>query len=162
MFKRWRGMGFVHAERDDDSRPDPPAGRDREAYSLAILWWGPERHMDGADVTELEHQRRMVSLRVDGVIAILCPVASDTLAGVAIMNVPPEEAREIMNDDPCVRARMPVHEVHPCRSSLETPRPRDPTSPPTNMPKKRWSGNAPLPGRASEVADGGSRVAGHC
>ena len=75
-------------------------------YSLALLWWGPERHMDGAEATELEHQRRMVSLRADGVIAILCPVASDTLAGVAIMTVPPEEAREIMDGDPCVRARM--------------------------------------------------------
>lgn len=36
--------------------------------------------MDGADATELEHQRRMVSLRIDGVIAVLCPVASDTLS----------------------------------------------------------------------------------
>jgi hypothetical protein len=81
-------------------------------YSLALLWWGPERHMDGAEATEREHQRRMVSLRADGVIAILCPVASETLAGVAILNVPPEEARTIMNGDPCVRARMIRCEVH--------------------------------------------------
>ncbi len=85
-------------------------------YSLAVLSWGPERHMDGADAIELEHQRRMVSLRANRVIVILCPVASDTLAGIAIMNVPPEEAREIMNDDPCVRARMLILEVHPCHS----------------------------------------------
>ena len=39
--------------------------------------------MDGAEATELEHQRRMVSLRADGVIAILCPVISDTVSGVA-------------------------------------------------------------------------------
>ena len=32
-------------------------------YNLALLWWGPERHMDGAAAIELEHQRRMVSLR---------------------------------------------------------------------------------------------------
>jgi hypothetical protein len=31
-------------------------------YSLALLWWGPEQHMDGAEATELEHQRRMVAL----------------------------------------------------------------------------------------------------
>ena len=37
-----------------------------QPYSLALLWWGPERHMDGADATEREHQRRMVSLRADG------------------------------------------------------------------------------------------------
>lgn len=85
-------------------------------YSMAVLHWGSERHMDGAEATELEHQRRMVSLRADGVIAILCPVASDTLAGVAIMNVPPEEAKEIMDGDPCVRARMILCEVYQCHS----------------------------------------------
>ena len=83
-------------------------------YGLALLWWGPERHMDGAGAIELEHQRRMVSLRADGVIAILCPVGSDTLAGLAIMNLPPEEAREVMDGDPCVRAGMMVCDVHSC------------------------------------------------
>jgi len=85
-------------------------------YSLALLWWGPERHMDGAEATELEHQRRMVSLRADGVIAILCPVGSETLAGVAIMNVPPEEARDVMDGDPCVRTGIICCEVHQCHS----------------------------------------------
>lgn len=83
-------------------------------FSVALLRWGPERHMDGAEATEGEHQRRMVSLRADGVIAILCPVGSDTLAGVAIMTLPPEEAREVMDGDPCVRAGMMTCEVHPC------------------------------------------------
>ena len=36
-------------------------------YSVAILRWGPQRYMDGAEATELEHQRRMVTLRADGV-----------------------------------------------------------------------------------------------
>jgi hypothetical protein len=85
-------------------------------YSLALLWWGPERNMDGAEATEMEHQRRMVSLRADGVIAILCPVGSETLAGVAIMNVSLEKAREIMDGDPCVRAGMILCEVQACRS----------------------------------------------
>ncbi|MFJ4657434.1 hypothetical protein ACIP5Y_39725 [Nocardia sp. NPDC088792] len=83
-------------------------------YSLALLQWGPERTMDGADAIELEHQRRMVSLRADGVIAVLCPVASDTVAGVAIMTVPAEDATKIMTEDPCVRAGMMRYEVHPC------------------------------------------------
>ena len=83
-------------------------------YTMALLWWGPERYKDGADATEREHQRRMVSLRADGVIAILCPVGSDTLAGVAIMNVTPQEASEILDDDPCVRAGMMRREVYPC------------------------------------------------
>ena len=42
-------------------------------YSLALLWWGPSRHMDGAEAIELEHQRRMVSLRVQ-VEMIVCEV----------------------------------------------------------------------------------------
>jgi hypothetical protein len=85
-----------------------------KAYSLALLWWGPERHMDGAEATELEHQRRMVSLRAEGTIAILCPVGSETLAGVVIMNLPPDEARALMDGDPCVRSGMMISEVHAC------------------------------------------------
>ncbi|MFF5287340.1 hypothetical protein [Streptomyces sp. NPDC013171] len=83
-------------------------------YSLAVLEWGPERTMDGADAIELEHQRRMVSLRAEGVIAVLCPVTSATVAGIAIMTVPAEEAAEIMAGDPCVRAGMMRCEVHAC------------------------------------------------
>lgn len=83
-------------------------------YSLALLHWGPARTMDGAHAIEREHQRRMVSLRAEGVIAILCPVASDTVAGVAIMTVPAEEAAEIMAEDPCVRAGMMRCEINPC------------------------------------------------
>lgn len=85
-------------------------------YSLLLLSWGPERHRDGAEAIELEHQRRMVGLRADGVIAILCPVGADTLAGAAIMDLPPDEARAVMADDPCVQAGMMTYEVHPCHS----------------------------------------------
>lgn len=85
-----------------------------QPFSLAILHWTPDRGMEGAAATELEHQRRMVSLRAEGVIAILCPVASETVAGVAIMTVPAEEAADIMAADPCVQAGMMRVEVHPC------------------------------------------------
>jgi len=83
-------------------------------YSLALLRWGPQRYMDGAEAVELEHQRRMVSLRADGVIAILCPIVSDTMAGAAIMDLTPEEATAVMADDPCVRANMIACEIYPC------------------------------------------------
>ncbi|WP_067693284.1 hypothetical protein [Nocardia jejuensis] len=83
-------------------------------FSLALLRWGPERGRSDADSIELEHQRRMVSLRADGVIAVLCPVASDSVAGVAIMTVSADAAAEIMSEDPCVRAAMMTVEVHPC------------------------------------------------
>ena len=83
-------------------------------FSVALLSWTPDRHMDGAEATELEHQRRMVSLRADGVIAVLCPVPSDALAGVAIMTLPADEARDVMDGDPCVQAGMMTCEVHAC------------------------------------------------
>lgn len=72
-------------------------------FSLAVLRWAPGRGQDGADAVELEHQRRMVGLRADGTIAVLCPVLSDEVAGVAVMTVEPEDARTLMADDPCGR-----------------------------------------------------------
>ena len=83
-------------------------------FSVALLSWAPGRHQEGADAIELEHQRRMVSLRADGTIAVLCPVLSDTLAGVAIMTLAADEARSLMTDDPCVRAGMMTCEVQDC------------------------------------------------
>ena len=83
-------------------------------YSVGLLWWGSERHQDGAEEIEREHQRRMVSLRADGVIVIRLPGGSDSLAGVAVMTVPSEDAAHILADDPCVRAGMMRAEVHPC------------------------------------------------
>lgn len=83
-------------------------------FSLVQLRWAPGRHREGADAIELEHQRRMVSLRADGVIAVLCPVLTDDVAGVAIMTEDVERARDIMADDPCVRAAMMTVDVLPC------------------------------------------------
>jgi hypothetical protein len=74
----------------------------------------PQRHQDGAEAIERQHQRRMVSLRADGVIAILCPVLSDTTAGIAVMTVPVEQVPQIMAQDPCVRAAMMTYEAHSC------------------------------------------------
>jgi hypothetical protein len=85
-------------------------------YSLAQLRWGPDRYQDGAEAIELEHQRRMVTLRARGTIAILCRVMSDSIAGVAIMTEPTERAQAIMEQDPCVQAGMMTCEVLPCVS----------------------------------------------
>ena len=83
-------------------------------YSLVLLSWAPGRHQPGADAIELEHQRRMVSLRADGTTAVLCPGLSDGLCGVAIMPRTVDEARQIMAVDPCVRAGMMTVEVLAC------------------------------------------------
>ena len=73
-----------------------------------------EVHISNVHKREEFRHHSYVSLRADGVIAVLCPVGSDTLAGVAIMTVPAEEGRTLMDDDPCVRAGMIRCEVHAC------------------------------------------------
>jgi len=83
-------------------------------FSLVRLSWAAGRHQDGAEAIELEHQRRMVSLRAEGVIAILCPVLTEDLCGVAIMTAEPDRARDLMAEDPCVRAGMMTVEVSGC------------------------------------------------
>lgn len=83
-------------------------------YSLVLLRWAPDRHQEGADAIEREHQRRLVSLRAEGTIAVLCPVLSEGLCGLAIMTHAVEEAREVMAADPCVQAGMMTVEVYPC------------------------------------------------
>jgi uncharacterized protein YciI len=83
-------------------------------FTMVLLSWAEGRHQDGADAIEREHQRRMVSLREDGTIAVLCPVMSDTRCGVAVMTITPDEATTLMAADPCVAAGMMTVEVHPC------------------------------------------------
>lgn len=82
--------------------------------SVVILRWNGARHRDGADRIEQEHQRRMVGLRGEGTIAVLCPVVSDTIAGIAVMTTSAEDAERVMNADPCVRAGMMTYEAHAC------------------------------------------------
>ncbi|GAB3897965.1 hypothetical protein ACFQ1S_18205 [Kibdelosporangium lantanae] len=84
-------------------------------YSLVLLRWGPKPTTDETRATiELEHQRRMVSLRAEGVIAVLCPVVDSAISGMMIMTVPVEKATEIIAGDPCVQADLMHYEVHQC------------------------------------------------
>jgi hypothetical protein len=85
-----------------------------QPFSVALLSWAEGRHQDGADAIELEHQRRMVGLRQEGTIAILCPIPTDTRSGLAILTLPADEAATLMAGDPCVQAGMMTVEVHPC------------------------------------------------
>jgi negative regulator of sigma E activity len=101
----------VNAVTDDQIQTLAAKGK---PYSLVQLSWAPGRSQPGGDSIEREHQRRMVSLRADGAIAILCPVLSDGLCGVAILTQSVEQARETMAADPCVQAGMMTVEVYPC------------------------------------------------
>lgn len=85
-----------------------------QPFSIVMLSWTSQRHQEGADAVELEHQRRMVSLHADGVIAVLCPIQHEERAGMAILTMPADEAHRLMAEDPCVRAGMMTHEVFSC------------------------------------------------
>lgn len=85
-------------------------------YSLVLL-----RRADrysGPDTRAIiwEHGRRNFSLRADGVLVVVCPVADESgLAGIGIFDATPEETASIMDGDPAVQADVLSYEVHPVR-----------------------------------------------
>ncbi len=97
---------------DDDVRELAATAK---PYSLAVLRWANRDHSEKGEI-EAAHQRRMVELRRDGIIAILCPVASDGICGVAVLTVPIAEATLVMNGDPCVQSGIMTVEVLSCHS----------------------------------------------
>jgi hypothetical protein len=88
-----------------------------KTYTVALLKAARAYDKPDAEAIIWEHGRRNFSLRADGVLSIVCPVADGSeLAGVAIFDVSPEEAARIMEDDPGVKAGVFTYEVHPVRS----------------------------------------------
>ena len=87
-----------------------------KAYSLVLLKAGPKRHEPGVESIIWEHGRRNHALRVEGVLAIVCPINDGSdLSGLALFNAGPDETVRIMDDDPGVQAGVFVYEVHICR-----------------------------------------------
>ncbi|MFC4909487.1 hypothetical protein [Actinomadura gamaensis] len=90
--------------------------RTRE-YSVVLLKAAEGQALDRADPVVWEHGRRNFQLRAEGLLPIVCPVLDDTdLCGVGIFNASVERTRELMQDDPGVRAGLFTFEVHPVRS----------------------------------------------
>jgi hypothetical protein len=58
-----------------------------------------------------------MALEEHGVLAIVLPVSNDPgdWAGLAVFNAPPDDVREIMDNDPGVRAGIFRYEMHPVR-----------------------------------------------
>ena len=87
------------------------------AYTAVLLKAAAGYGAPSADKIIWEHGRRNYSLRADGVLAIVCPVADDSdLCGVSIFDASAEETARIMDDDPGVKAGVFTYEVHPVRS----------------------------------------------
>jgi hypothetical protein len=86
-------------------------------YAVALLRAGEQFGSEGSDAIVWEHGRRNFSLRADGLLSIVCPVADDSdLCGVAIFDTSVEQASQIMDGDPGVRAGVFTYDVHPVRS----------------------------------------------
>jgi hypothetical protein len=86
-------------------------------YSVVILKAGPNRRKDSIENIIWEHGRRNFALRADGVLPIVCPISdgSDVL-GIGIFDATIEETKEIMNEDPGIKAGVFLYEVHAGRS----------------------------------------------
>jgi hypothetical protein len=83
-------------------------------YSLVLLKTAAKYGDPDAGAIIWEHGRRNHSLRADGVLVIVCPVADDSKwAGIGIFDAPPEETAEIMDGDPAIQAGVLSYEVHP-------------------------------------------------
>ena len=85
-------------------------------YSFVLLRRGARYSGPDADAIIWEHGRRNHSLRADGVLAVVCPVADDTeLAGFGVFDASVEETARIMAGDPAVQAGVLSYELHPVR-----------------------------------------------
>ena len=85
-------------------------------YALVILHTTPRTFTDEGRPVVWEHGRRNMALQADGILSIVCPVTDGgAVAGICLFNCSVEEAREIIVDDPAVRAGVLEHEVHPVR-----------------------------------------------
>jgi hypothetical protein len=85
-------------------------------YSLVLLKKAARFPEPDAGGIIWEHGRRNHSLRADGLLAIVCPIADDSeWAGIGILDVPPGEAARIMDGDPAIQAGVLSYEVHSVR-----------------------------------------------
>jgi len=84
-------------------------------YTILILKKGPKYQEDAQNGKPIvwQHGKRNMSLRQDGVLAVVCPIIGDAeYAGVGVFNRTVEEARKIMNDDPAIKAKVLTYSVH--------------------------------------------------
>ena len=87
------------------------------SYCVVILKAGPRRHEPGVEKILWEHGRRNFSLRADGVLSIVCPVADGSgVTGIGIFNASLKEVKKIVDDDPGVKAQVFIYEAHESRS----------------------------------------------
>jgi len=86
------------------------------SYTLVILKATPNRREPGLEKIIWEHGRRNFALRAEGLMPIVCPVTDGgDVSGIGVFITGLEETRQIMDEDPGVKAGIFVYEVHACR-----------------------------------------------
>ena len=85
-------------------------------YVIVLLKITAKRSEPGANDIILEHARRNLALREDGLASIICPVFSDPhFGGLYIFNTDVDQANKIMEDDPAVKAGIFQYDVYSCK-----------------------------------------------
>ncbi len=88
-----------------------------KGYTVVILEKGPNFADAGAQQIIWEHARRNFSLRADGLLSIVCPIRDEgDMAGIGIFNADPDRTKDIMADDPAIKAGVLIYEVYPTYS----------------------------------------------
>jgi YCII-related domain-containing protein len=86
-------------------------------YTILILRKGPNDNLPERNQIVWEHGRRNFELREAGLLSIVCPVANnDNYKGIGIFNTDKEKVKEIMEEDPCVKAGIFIYEILSARS----------------------------------------------
>ncbi|MFI5153280.1 MAG: hypothetical protein ACHQET_08115 [Chitinophagales bacterium] len=86
-------------------------------YSVVILKAGPNLNQQDTPGIIWEHGRRNFELRASGKLSIVCPVTDTSdVKGIGIFNVDQTELKEIMDNDPGVKAGIFLYEIHSVRS----------------------------------------------
>jgi hypothetical protein len=83
-------------------------------YTMVLIKKGPSYTMPGAEKIVWEHGRRNFGLRLAGQLAIVCPVRDESeVCGLYIFPAEPSAVRDIMVEDPGVRAGVFTFDIHP-------------------------------------------------
>jgi hypothetical protein len=86
----------------------------RKSYTLVVFRSGPRADEPGADKMIWEHGRRNLELRKNGIVSIIIGLRDDwEIEGLDIFTTGVDETREIMEDDPAVKAGALAYEIHP-------------------------------------------------
>ena len=86
-------------------------------YSVVLLKASDNYGTPESQPIVWEHARRNFALREEGLLAVVCPISDESdLKGIGIFNADIEQTKQIMAEDPGVKAGIFTFEVHAARS----------------------------------------------